>query len=133
MDKIIFADKYGNLSSHDDKNVEIAEKNYIIIKKDDELMCLYDRMSGLYSFPSDEYISLSIVPALNFSIIVYITKDNKPYKEQQNYDVYLVDKADLNDLPLYWCKINDLLLDNVRLDATQKNGLKNLLVRVDYL
>ena len=132
MDKIIFADKYGNLSSHINKTVEVREKNYIIIKKDDELMCLYDGITGLYSFPSDEDVMLSLTPSLNFSIIAYITEDGKPYKEQQNYGIYLVDNADFADLPLHWCKINDLLLDNVRLDATQKNGFKNLLVRIDY-
>ena len=124
-----FVNKYGELFKLTSKKPLVRERSYIIIKRNDEVVCFYDKTTDLYSFPSDQDVSLSALPSWEFSIVVGIMDENEPIKEMQNYRVYDVGSAQLEQTPLLWCKIRDILVRKIRLDATQKLGFKHLLVR----
>jgi hypothetical protein len=44
--------------------------------------------------------------------------------------VFDVNGAEIENTPLQWCTIDDVLVNAVNFDATQKSGFKNFLVRV---
>ena len=130
MADVLFYDRYGNSKKYDTECAYVRERNYIIIRSKGQVVCQYDRISGLYSFPGDDDVALNEEPTAQFGIISYIWDNGTPVKELQYYNVYVVKDAALENTPLQWCKEKDILVGKINLDKTQFGGLKNLLVRV---
>ncbi|MBO6281828.1 MAG: hypothetical protein J6N49_04785 [Alphaproteobacteria bacterium] len=130
MGKQPFYDKLGNFKYLDTDKAYVRQRVYIVIKSGDKVVCQYDRISGLYSFPTDDDVSLDVAPTTDFFITSYILENNTAIKEIQFYSVYVVEDANLNDIPLKWCSVKDILVNKIQLDGTQKSGFKNILVRV---
>lgn len=129
MAKFPFIDKYGHLFYHETDNVEEGQKTYIIIKKESDIICMRDKDALMYKLPLQSDLELNIEPTGEYNVLSYVIRHDKPLKELQSYLVYEVGYADLKNIPLEWVKLSDILLDSVTFDATQKNGIKNLVVR----
>ena len=128
MHKIIFTDKFGNFAYFEPDKAFFREDNYAVIKKDSQVVCLAGS-DMLYSFPHTYDIELKQNPSFSFSSVAYIMENGIPIKELQNYNVYEVEDADLSELPMIWCDINDILVNKINFNCTQKVGVKNLFVR----
>lgn len=129
MAKFPFVNGDGRIFYYDTEKVVSGRQDYIVIKRDEEILCFWDESGQVYTLPAEADVELNTSPSGEFSIIAYVIRGNKPIKEQQRYKVYEVGKVDLADLPLEWVALQDILLTNVAFDATQKSGMKNLLVR----
>lgn len=125
-----FVDRYGHIYLRDEQKASARESSFVVVQKNNELLCLYDEQKAVYAFPSDRDVFLSVKPTTEFTIISYVFENNALWKELQNYRVFMVDNVELEKLPMVWCSIEDILLSNITFDATQKIGFKNLLVRV---
>ena len=125
-----FVDKYGRVHLCDEKTASARENSFVVIQKNNELLCVYDEKLAVYAFPNTNEVTINAKPTTEFTIISYISENCKLWKELQNYRVFMVDDVDLQEIPLIWCSIEDILLNNITFDATQKIGFKNLLVRV---
>lgn len=130
MADALFYDRFGNSKSYDTERAYVRERYYVIIRNTDKVMCRYDRISGLYSFPNDSDALSDEEPSAQFGIISYIWDNGTPIKELQYYSVYNVKDTPLKDKSLQWCDAKDILIGKINLDKTQLSGLKNLLVRV---
>ncbi|MEE6206500.1 MAG: hypothetical protein VZR95_00390 [Alphaproteobacteria bacterium] len=130
MGKQPFYDKLGNFKYFDTDKAYVRQRVYIVIKSGDKVVCQYDRISGLYSFPTDDDVALEVAPTTDFFVSSYILENNTAIKEIQFYSIYVVEEANLSGLPLVWCPIKDILVNKIQLDETQKCGFKNILVRV---
>ncbi len=125
-----FVNRYGEKQPAYTDKTENRTNVYIVIKSGADLVCQYNEVTGLYSFPKDGDVVLNENPTLEFTVFENINDNNGFVREQQIYKVFEVENADIKDTPLVKCAINDLLVGNVALDATQKKGFKNLVVRV---
>ena len=130
MAKIPFHNKYATISYLNTAEIYERECEYIIIKSGDFVVCQYDKHTGLYSFPIKENLNMPIEPTSQFTIHSYINENNMPIKEKQHYNVYIIDNAVLDDPSLQWCALTDILINKIKLNGTQKQGLNNLLVRI---
>lgn len=130
MVKQAFYDKFGNFRYCDTDKSYVRQRIYIVIKSDDEVVCQYDKIAGLYSFPTDDDVALDMAPTADFYVTSYIMENKTAIKEIQFYSVYEVEEANLKGMSLTWCSIKDILVDKIKLDETQRCGFKNLLVRV---
>ncbi len=131
MEKLPFADKFGRMTYCDGAQAFVREKGYIIIKKGAEIMCGYDADSEIFYLLDANKIELDAEPTISFSVLSYLYENNRPIKEKQKYRLYVVKDADLKNIPLHWCKLEDIVLKNISFDATQLIGIKNMLVRMN--
>ena len=130
MVKQTFYDKFGNFKSFETDKAYVRQRVYIVIMSSDQIVCQYDKITGLYSFPTDDDISLEVAPTADFYVSSFILENQTAIKEVQFYSVYVVEEANLRGTSLTWCPIKDLLVGKLKLDETQKCGFKNVLVRV---
>ena len=124
MAKFPFTDSDGQIFYHDPDKVRAVETGFVVVKKDDDILCLRNEIARIYTLPAQSEVTLEAEPSGEFSI-----RADEPIKEEQNYKVYEVKNVDLEDTPLEWVSLSDILLGNVAFDATLKSGMKNLLVR----
>lgn len=129
MAKFPFTDRDGLIFYYNPEEVESSESGYVVVKKSDEVLCMRDEDAQLYTLPLQNEVSINAEPTGEFEIIAYVIRHDEPVKERQNYEVFEVGAVDLKDTPLEWVKVSDILLGEVYFDATQKNGIKNLVVR----
>ena len=129
MAKFPFTDSDGQIFYHDPDKVRAVETGFVVVKKDNDILCLRNEIARIYTLPAQSEVTLEAEPSGEFSIISYVIRSDEPVKEEQNYKVYEVKNVDLKDTPLEWVSLSDILLGNVAFDATLKNGMKNLLVR----
>ncbi len=127
---VSFVDNYGLLHRGDHQQVITRERTFVVVKKADEVVCCYDEESGLYSFPDTEMVGLNHEPTVQFEISANIYENGQFICEKQRYLVFDVNGAEIENTPLQWCKTNDILVEAVNFNATQKTGFKNFLVRV---
>ena len=124
-----FIDKFGRVFYRDATKAGRRDCTYFIIKRGNEVMGLKDTESGLFYFPNENDVELTATPSKSFSVLAYVFENHIPIKENQCYLIYEVEDADWNDTSFQWLKIDDLLVDYSTFDATQRSGLKNLVVR----
>ena len=129
MAKFPFTDSDGQIFYHDPDKIAGNESGYIVVKKENYVLCIRDEIAGMYTLPAQNEVTLEAEPSGEFSIISYVIRADIPVKEEQNYKVYEVKNVELKDTPLEWVSLSDILLGNVAFDATLKSGMKNLLVR----
>lgn len=129
MAKFPFTDRDGQIFYYDPDKVSVGDNCYIVVKKEDAVLCMRDETAKLYTLPMQSEVSLNVEPTGEFEIIAYVIRHDSPLKEHQEYKIYEVSYADLSDMPLEWVSLSDILLGEVNFDATLKNGMKNLLVR----
>ena len=129
MARFPFTDKDGSVFYYDPDEVENSERGYVVVKKDDKILCMRDETAQLYTLPMQDDVSINTEPTGEFEIIAYVIRHDEPVKERQNYEIFEVGEVDLKDTPLEWVKLSDIFLGEVYFDATQKNGMKNLVVR----
>lgn len=130
--KQLYLDKNGNAHEPSSSKVKIAEREqtYVIMRKDDNLLCIYDEESNVFTLPKFEDIqNLRLAPSSSFRTISYIKEKNRYYKEFQTFNVYELAEGKIEDVILQWCALNDILLHLVSFDETLFNGFKNLYVR----
>jgi len=130
MTKLPFVNKYGQVKYFDAAEAFMREHTYLLLSDGVELICAYDKESQLYTLPTDKDLHFNGNLRLQFSTLAYFVENNHPIKEWQNYLVYAVKKSDLPDTDFQWCKIKDILLNNIAFDATKLIGVKNLYVRM---
>ena len=124
-----FIDKYGRIFYAELSKSVKREADYIIVKHENKILCFYDEEKNIFVLPREEDVRLNIQVSSEFSVVNYIYEDENFIKEQQNYKVYEVENVDVSHIAMFWCSINDILLEKTAFDATQKCGLKNLWVR----
>lgn len=129
MAKFPFTDRNGHIFYHDPDEAKNTECGFIVVKKDDNILCMRDEVAQMYTIPLQDDVTLNAEPTGEFETLAYVIRADEPVKEYQTYEVYEVEGVDLEDTPLDWVKLSDILLDNVVFDATLKSGMKNLLVR----
>ncbi|MBQ8481683.1 MAG: hypothetical protein IJ532_04035 [Alphaproteobacteria bacterium] len=129
MARFPFTDRNGQIFYYNPDEVQSGELGYVVVKKGDEILCMRDETAQLYTLPLQEDVSINAEATGEFEIIAYVIRHDEPVKERQNYEVFEVGNVDLKDMPLEWVKLSDILLGEVYFDATQKNGMKNLVVR----
>ena len=129
MAKFPFTDRDGQIFYYNPEEVESRESGYIVVKKEDNILCMRDEIAGMYTLPKQSEATLNTEPSGEFNIISYVIRADGPVKEEQCYQIYEVEDVDLYDESLEWVSLSDILLGNVIFDATLKSGMKNLLVR----
>ena len=130
--KQIYTDKKGYSFEPSSSKVKINERKqtYIIIRKKDELLCLYDNEAEVYTLPKvDDVQNLETAPSSCFKTIAYIKEKNRYFKEIQTFDVYELTDGKTHGNILQWCEINDILIRNIAFDETVFTGFKKLYVR----
>lgn len=133
MDKLPFVDKYGRMTYCEDKQAFVRERQYIIIKKGNSIICNHDAKSDLFSLPTNDEIEINAKPTLNFKVLSFLYENRHPIRETQFYQLYDVEDADMAHTPLQWCSLKDIALKNIMFNATQLIGIKHLFVRIyDY-
>lgn len=128
MPKLPFTDKYGRLLYCETQLAFARERDYVIIRKGDFVLCHLE--NDIMSLPQQNDIELNAVPTAEFSVLSYLAEDGGAVREMQNYRVYVVENASLEGNVWQWCALNDILLGKVAFNATQLIGIKNLMVRV---
>lgn len=130
--KQLFINKKGNVFVPSSSKVKIHDRNqtYVIIRKGDELLCVYDGASELYTLPKFEDVeNLASTADSSFKVLCYIKEKNRYYKEAQTFNVYNLTDGKISGDILEWCKINDILVHGLDFDETVYKGFKNLYVR----
>ncbi len=130
MTKVPFTNKYGAVFFFDTAKAEKREINYVVVVKDNLLLCQYDKISGLYSFPQTSYLSLSETPTFHYTLHTNVEENEKYFKETQIFDVYDVENAQIDNGLLSWQLAEDIMVSSIPFDATLSNGFKNLIVRI---
>mgnify|MGYP004599011707 FL=1 len=130
MTKVPFTNKYGAVFFFDTAKAEKREINYVVVVKDNLLLCQYDKISGLYSFPQTSYLSLSETPTFHYTLHTNVEENEKYFKETQIFDVYDVENARIDNGLLSWQLAEDIMVSSIPFDATLSNGFKNLIVRI---
>lgn len=128
----VYVDKNGGSFEPSSAKVKIndREQTYVIIRKNKDLLCIYDNGSNVYTLPKIEDIhNLSLNPSSAFSTIAYIKEKNRYYKETQTFKVYELESGKIEGNILLWCRINDILVRKTAFDETVFKGFKNLYVR----
>lgn len=130
--KQIYTDKKGFSfePSSDKVKINIREQTYVIIRKNEELLCIYDSGAEVYTLPKLENVqNLNTTPSSSFKTLSYIKEKNRYYKEKQTYNVYELISGTIHGNILQWCKINDILVRKIAFDETVFAGFKKLYVR----
>ena len=130
--KQIYTDKSGFSFEPSSAKVKIItrEQTYVVIRKNEELLCIYDGEAKVYTLPKLEDVqNLKITPSSSFKTIAYIKEKNRYYKEKQTFNVYELTDGKTHGNILQWCKINDILVRNIVFDETVFTGFKKLYVR----
>lgn len=130
MDNRIFVSKEGLQVELEDNDFIETEETFVVIKQGNQLLCVYDEDSGIYSFPNIDFFEINDEPTFNFTIHCDVYYDETFIYETQNYFVYEVEDAGFSSDILKWLPIDDILINKYVLDATQKQGFKNLFVRL---
>ncbi len=130
MTKVPFVNKYGSVFFFDAAKAAKRENNYIVVVKGNLLLCQYDKVSGLYSFPQASYLPLSETPTLHYTLHTNVEENEQYFKETQTFSVYDVENAQIDNGLLSWQLTEDILVSNIPFDATLSNGFKNLIVRM---
>lgn len=129
MAKFPFTDKDGQVFYYNPDSVEKGERSYVIVKKQNQVLCMRDESAFMYTLPQKNEAEINAKPTGAFETIAYVIRQDVPVRELQKYEVYEVSSVDLADTLLEWVDVADILLREVNFDATQKSGMKNLLVR----
>ena len=130
MAKLPFTDKYGNFAYREPDDVFARSATYVIIRKGDDVVCKCNENDSILSFPYDYEVDIAQNPSSTFSSISYIMENGEAVKEMQTYNIYDVEEAKIDNLPLQWYSIKDILVNKVDFNVTQKTGVKNLFVRI---
>lgn len=128
----VYINKKGNVFELSSAKVKISERrqSYVIIRKNDELLCIYDNDADVFTLPKIEDVqNLVLEPSSTFKTISYIKEKNRYYKEKQTFNVYELTDGKARGNILQWCKINDILVRNIVFDETVFTGFKKLYVR----
>ena len=67
MTKVPFINKYGAVFFFEADKAQKREISYSVVAKDNLVLCQYDKISGLFSFPAEEYLSLTETPTFSFT------------------------------------------------------------------
>lgn len=129
MAELPFINKYGSTFQAENTPGE-RERCFVVLKKDNLLLCQYNRFDGLWMFPEAKDVSIEAAPTLSFILHQNIVEDDRYYIEQQTYNFYDIENVQVESETLEWCAIEDILLGKFPFTAEQKTGFKNLLVRV---
>lgn len=129
MSKFPFTDKNEQIFYHNPDEVKCSDSVFIVVKHEDNILCLRDELAQMYTLPSQNDVTIDAEPTDEFEIIAYVIRGDEPVKELQLYKLYEVESVDLKGMPLEWVKLSSILFDEVSFDATMKSGMKNLLVR----
>ena len=130
--KQVFINKKGDAFEPSSAKVKINEREqtYVIIRKNNELLCIYDNESAVFTLPKVEDVqNLELAPDSSFKTISYINEKNRYYKEIQTFNVYELISGKIKGSILQWCAIDDILIHNITFDETVYKGFKNLYVR----
>ena len=130
MTETPFINKYGAVFFYEPDKAKTRESSYTAVTKDNLLLCQYDKISGLYSFPQEEYLALTETPTLNYTLHAYVEENGEYFRDTQNFKVYDVENAQIDNGLLSWQLIEDIMVGNVRFDETLRSGFKNLIVRM---
>lgn len=130
MTKVPFINKYGAVFFFEPTKAQKRDCGYSIVVKDNLLLCQYDKISGLFAFPKDDYLALTETPSLQYVLHTDIEENGEYFKETQHFKVYEVENAQINSGVLSWQLLEDVLVGNVQFDETVRNGFKNLIVRM---
>lgn len=131
MTKTAFINKYGAVFWADASTAEKTECTYAVVVRNNLLLCRFDKISGLYSFPEDQYLSLTEEPTLHYTLHAYVEENNQYFKQTQNFRVYEIEKARINSPILSWQLLEDILVSDVPFDETLRTGFNNLFVRLE--
>lgn len=129
MTKVPFINKYGAVFFFDAAKAQKRETSYSVVVKDNLVLCQYDKISGLFSFPAEDYLSLTETPTFSFVLHTNVEENGECFKDTQTFKVYDVENAQIDSGILNWQLIEDIMVSNVQFDETQRNGFKNLIVR----
>lgn len=129
MTKVPFINKYGAVFFFDAAKAKKRETLYSVVVKDNLVLCQYDKISGLFSFPAEDYLSLTETPTFSFVLHTNMEENGEYFKDVQTFKVYDVENAQIDSGILNWQLIEDIMVSNVQFDETQRNGFKNLIVR----
>ena len=130
--KQIYIDTKGNVFEPSSGRVKVSERKqtYVILRKNNELLCIYDEDNNVFTLPKLEDVqNLNLKPTSVFNTIAYIKEKNRYYKEFQTFNVYELSEGKIDDIILQWCSVNGILLHELSFDETLFNGFKNLYVR----
>jgi len=130
MAKMPFSDKYGNFAYREADSAFSRNATYVIIRKGDDVVCKSDENDEIISFPTEYEVDVAQKPTFSFTSIAYLIENGAAVKETQTYDIYDVESAKIDNLPLQWYSISDILVHKIDFDATQRVGIKNLFVRM---
>ena len=130
MTETPFINKFGAVFFCEPDKAQSRECNYTAVTKDNLVLCQYDKISGLYTFPKEEYLKLTETPTFNYTLHAYVEENGEYYKDTQNFKVYDVENAQIDSGLLSWQLLEDIMLGNVMLDETLRSGFNNLIVRM---
>ncbi|MBR1825776.1 MAG: hypothetical protein IJ770_04225 [Alphaproteobacteria bacterium] len=133
MAKLPFTDKYGRITYNNPEDAYMREHTYILLGNGSEIVCIYNKTEKLYTLPTDNDLQINGNLVSQFSTLSYFTENKHPIKELQTFLVYAVEKQDLPDSSFQWCRLEDILVNNIPFDATKLKGIKNLYVRIKEL
>lgn len=128
----LFINKKGLVFEPSSNKVKITERDrtYVIIRKKDELLCVYDKENEVYTLPEiADITNLNLKPDSSFKTLSYVKEKKRYYKDHQTFNVYELISGKIEGTILNWCKINDILLHGIAFDETLFKGFKNLYVR----
>ncbi len=130
MAKTAFVNQYGASQYLPIETAQRREYTLAVVIKQDMILCQYDRVSGLYSFPDVDIMPEDCEISFEFSVEIGVMQNATAYYDKQNFKVYRVEDAQINSTDLCWQKYENILVNKIMFDATHKNGFKNLLVRM---
>ncbi len=130
MTKIPFVNKFGAVFFYEQSKAKKRECSYSVVIKDNLLLCQYDKILGLYSFPKADYLALTETPSLQYTLHADVEENGEYFCETQLFDVYDVENAQINSGTLSWQLIEDVMVGNVQFDDTLQNGFRNMIVRM---
>lgn len=128
----VYIDKKGFSFEPSSEKVKINERkqSYVIIRKDNNLLCIYDKDNEIFTLPKIEDVQkLELKPSSNFETMSYIKEKNRYYKEIQHFDVFELESGKIHGNILEWCPIEEILVHSINFDETLFNGFKKLYVR----
>lgn len=124
-----FISKFGKITYSNPAEAFVRHHTYIVLKSNNEIICIYRRADELYALPTPEDLQIKGALSGEFTTLSYLTENNHQIKEEQTYLIYNVKKDELPDASFQWCRIEDILLNKIAFDLTQLVGVKNLIVR----
>ena len=127
--KQIYFNKKGFAFEPSSAKVKInnREQTYVIIRKGNELLCIYDKDYEVFTLPRIEDVhNLQLKPSLNFKTISYIKEKKRYVKEAQIFNVYDLESGKIEGNILQCCTVGDILVHKIGFDETVFKGFKNL-------